>query len=129
MAFLVVLVLDDTDKRSLILDAWESVGVKGITILGSTGLGRVRRAGLRDDLPLMPSLQDMLYGETSHHHTLFSVVDSQEQVNALIKTTQTIIGDLSQPNTGLLFVVPVLQVVGLPKTETWQENDQCQGEN
>jgi nitrogen regulatory protein PII len=129
MAFLVVLVLDDTDKRSLILDAWESVGVKGITILGSTGLGRVRRAGLRDDLPLMPSLQDMLYGETSHHHTLFSVVDSQEQVNALIKTTQTIIGDLSQPNTGLLFVVPVLQVVGLPKTETWQENDQRQGEN
>ena len=77
----------------------------------------------------MPSLQDMLYGETSHHHTLFSVVDSQEQVNALIKTTQTIIGDLSQPNTGLLFVVPVLQVVGLPKTETWQENDQRQGEN
>ena len=128
MAYLVVLILDDGDKRNAILDAWESAGVKGITILGSTGIGRVRRAGLRDDLPLMPSLQDLLYGETSHHHTLFSVVESQEQVDALVKTTRSIIGDLSQPDTGLLFIVPVLQVYGLQKLDIWQKDGQVQVE-
>jgi nitrogen regulatory protein PII len=113
MAYLVVFVLDDPDKCSAILDAWEAAGANGITILESTGLGRVRRAGLRDDVPLLPSLHDLLRAETSSHRTLFSVVESQVQVDALVKTTQAVVGDLNQPQTGLLFVTPLLQVFGL----------------
>lgn len=118
MAYLVVLVLDDPSKCRAILDAWEAAGANGITILESTGLGRVRRAVLRDDLPLMPSLHDLLRREENSHRTLFSVVESQVQVDALVRTTQGVIGDLSQPHTGLLFVVPVLQVSGLQKSKT-----------
>ena len=117
MTYLVVLVLDDPDKCSDILDAWEAAGANGITILESTGLGRVRRAVLRDDLPLMPSLQDLLRREESSHRTLFSVVEGQDKVDALVRATQTIIGDLSQPDTGLFFVVPLLQVFGIHKAE------------
>ena len=113
MAYLVVLVLDDPAKCTAIMDAWEAAGASGITILESTGLGRVRQAGLRDDLPLMPSLHDLLRGEDSYHRTLFSVVEHQEQVDTLVKATQTVIGDLGRPHTGLLFVVPCLQVYGL----------------
>jgi nitrogen regulatory protein PII len=117
MVYLVALVLDDPGKCSDILDAWEAAGANGITILESTGLGRVRRAVLRDDLPLMPSLQELLRCEESSHRTLFSVVEGQDKVDALVRTTQTIIGDLSQPHTGLLFVVPLLQVFGVHKAE------------
>lgn len=116
MAYLVVFVLDDPDKCSAILDAWEAAGANGITILESTGLGRVRRAGLRDDLPLLPSLHDLLRTEESSHRTLFSVVESQVQVDALVKTTQSIVGDLNQPQTGLLFVASLSQVFGLQKS-------------
>ena len=56
MSYLVVFVLDDPDRCQDVLDAWEGAGVKGITILESTGIGRVRQAGIRDDIPLMPSL-------------------------------------------------------------------------
>ena len=58
MNYLVVLVVNDIDDTPEILNAWEDAGVLGITILESTGLGRIRRAGLREDIPIMPSLHD-----------------------------------------------------------------------
>ena len=57
MFYLVVFVLDDPDRCRDILDAWEAAGAPGVTILDSSGLGRVRRAGIRDDIPLMPSFR------------------------------------------------------------------------
>ncbi len=116
MSFLVVLVLDNTDLCHPLLDAWEALGVGGVTMLESSGIGRVRRAAMRDDLPLLPSLQRFFQGEERHHRTLFSVVDSEEQAQKLIEAAETVVGDLSQPNTGLMFVVPLHRVVGLHKT-------------
>ena len=115
MFHLVVLVLDDPDQCRAILDAWEAAGAPGVTILDSSGLGRVRRAALRDDLPLMPSLSDLLQREEDRHRTLFSIIQEQSQIEAIAQATQAVIGDLDQENTGLLFVVPISQVYGLPK--------------
>ena len=115
MNYLVVLIVNDIDDCPKILTAWEEAGVMGVTILESTGLGRIRRAGLREDIPLMPSLHDMhQFGEVEHR-TLLSVVDSQEMVDKMISTAQHIIGDLDEPHTGFLFVMPVTQTVGLGK--------------
>jgi len=113
MSYLVLLVLDNPDHGHDILEAWDAAGANGVTILESTGLGRVRRAGIRDDLPLMPSLGDLLRGDEIHHRTLFSVVETEEQADAIIEATQRIIGDLSNPHTGLAFVVQLHKVYGL----------------
>lgn len=115
MAYLVVLVLDDIDQCSPILEAWEEAGVRGITILESSGIGRVRRATMRDDLPLMPSLLNLMRSKESHHRTLFSVVETQERVQALVQAAKSVVGDFSQPHTGVLFVVELHQVYGLNK--------------
>jgi hypothetical protein len=115
MTYLVVLVLDNPDLCNSVLHAWEDVGVGGITILESTGVNRVRRAGLRDDLPLMPSLSDLFKSGETHHRTLFSVVDSADQTERLRLATEDVVGDLNKPNTGLLFVVHLYQVYGLDK--------------
>ena len=118
MSHLVVLIADDPDDVPDILSAWEEAGVLGVTILESTGLGRIRRAGLRDDLPLMPSLWDLLGAEEVHHRTLLSVVDEQAKVDIMVATAQKIIGNLDDPHTGFMFVVPVEQVYGLGKHRT-----------
>jgi nitrogen regulatory protein PII len=115
MAYLVVFVLDDPDLCRDVLDAWEAAGAPGVTILDSSGLGRVRRAGIRDDVPLMPSLSDLFRRQEDHHRTLFSVVKDQSQVEAITQATQAITGELDRGHTGLLFVVPVSQVYGLHK--------------
>lgn len=115
MYYLVVLTVDQVDYCQAILDAWEKAGVLGVTILPSTGLGRIRRAGLRDDIPLIPSLSDLFAEQEVQHRTLLSVVDSQDLVDRMITAAEGIIGDLDNPNTGFLFVVPVSQVAGYGK--------------
>ena len=44
---MVVFVLNDPDRSQDVLDAWEAAGIIGVTILESSGLGRVRRAGVQ----------------------------------------------------------------------------------
>ena len=87
----------------------------GITIFESTGIGRIRQAGIRDDLPLMPSLSELLKSAETHNRTLFSVVDDLDVAHALVEAAQNNVGDLEKPDSGLLFIAPLLQVYGLNK--------------
>jgi nitrogen regulatory protein PII len=114
MSYLVVLIVDDPDDCHSVLDAREAASVTGVTILESSGLGRLRQKG-RDDLPLMPGLRELFSSSEVHHRTLFSVVETQEKVDEMVKLASEIIGDLDGPHTGFLFVVPVLQALGLGK--------------
>lgn len=115
--YLILFVLHDAEKVHDLLDAWEKVGVSGVTILHSSGLGRVRgnKPGLRDDLPLIPSLEALLNHEEEFSRTLFSIVQGEEIVEKLVEATQEVVGDLSLPDTGLLVVTPVIHAYGLQK--------------
>jgi nitrogen regulatory protein PII len=116
MAYLVVLIIDNLDHCHPVLDAWEELGVSGVTILESSGIGRARRAGLRrDDYPLMLSLTDILQSKERHHRTVFSVVDTEEQAEALAEAAQAVTGDFNDPHTGLMFVVELHRVFGRGK--------------
>jgi len=114
MPNLLVLVLDNPDQCTAILDAWGEAGVTGITIVESTGQARMRKA-MRDDLPLMPSLRDLLAGNELHHRTLFSIVADDEVLEQAIAATERITGALDSHDTGVLFVVPVTRVLGLKR--------------
>ena len=114
MAHLVVFVMDRVEQCFDILETWEKAGASGITILESTGLQRLRRT-MRDDLPLLPSLRNLLTTQELHHRTIFTVIENEETVQRLVEATQRCVGDFSEPHSGLLFVVPVSQVYGLHK--------------
>jgi nitrogen regulatory protein PII len=117
MSFLVVMIVDDPDNCSIILDAWEALDVTGVTILESTGLGRLRRAIFSDDIPLMPRLEDFDKVREVPHRTLLSVVESEEIVQKMVEAAQNITGDLNIPHTGFLFVLPVLKAYGLNRAD------------
>lgn len=110
--FMVMLVINNLDECTPVLDAWEATGVGGVTILESSGLGRVRQNMLRN-IPLIPSISDFLKAPEHRHRTVFTVVDSQERVDQLIEATESVVGDLEQPNNGVLIVLPVVQVKGV----------------
>ena len=118
MSYMVCLVVDDADQCPTVLDAWEEAGVPGVTILASTGLGRIRKAGLRDDMPLLPNIHDLFESEEVQHRTMFAVVETQEMVDKLVGAVEEIIGDLDDPHTGFMFVMPVSQVFGYGKHRT-----------
>lgn len=109
---MVLLVVSNSEQCPDVLDAWEATGVGGITILESTGMGKVRQAAIRDDVPLMPSLSRLFQHREVRHRTIFTVVDSDEMVEKLIKVTQEQLGDLNNPDNGVMFILPVSRVVG-----------------
>jgi len=113
MLHLIVLILECTEQCHDILQVWEQAGAPGATILESTGLARVQ-GKLRDDLPFMPSFRDLLKADEMHNRTMFAVVDDDETLERVLADTQRAI-DFDQPNSGLLFVVPVSRVVGLKR--------------
>jgi nitrogen regulatory protein P-II 1 len=113
---LILFVLHDAEKMTAVLEAWSRAGVSGATVLFSTGLGRINQAmALRDDLPLMPSLEDFLPRPERMSRTIFSMVEEQTIVDKVILATQDVVGDLCEPDRGLLMVLPVDQVYGLRK--------------
>lgn len=114
--YFVLFVLHDNSKLKDLLHAWEEAGVKGATVLYSTGLGRItQNLGLMEDFPLFPSM-----GEITDRlecmdlsRTLFSVVESDDIVQSVLEYTQKVVGNLNEPDTGVLIVLPVVQAYGL----------------
>jgi hypothetical protein len=112
---MVVVVLPDLEKCQDVMNAWEDLGVTGVTVLESLGLHKIREMrGLSDDLPLIPSLRHLMEGEEYHHRTAFVVLDDDFDLDGLIERTQRAVGgSFDAPNSGLLFVVPVIRALGM----------------
>jgi nitrogen regulatory protein PII len=113
MPSMVILVLDNLDKLEDVLLAWWDAGSPGITILQSSGAGRYMAGlGARDDLPMFPGLRSLLGHREIHHRTLFTVLKSDEDVDRLFDATERVLGPLEQPNTGIIFALPVSKTRG-----------------
>jgi len=119
--YMIIFVLHDPNNLDEILNAWDEAGVSGITILPSTGLARFRARGAwRDDLPLIPSLEDFHEHIEKLNRTLMTIVKDEEMVDKVVAATQAVIGDLNMPNTGILAVIPLTRIYGINRRE---END------
>lgn len=110
--YLIVLIINDPYFCTDLLKAWRIAGVPGATILESRGLGRALK-GARDDIPLMPSMEDLVHKDELRHRTIFSVVQDKETIARVREVTENIIGPFEDDNTGFFFVVPVLEAFGL----------------
>ena len=114
MDYMIWFVMHDITKMEDLLTAWDEVGVGGITIMLSTGLARYRNGGgLRDDLPLIPSLDDLLERAQNANRTFITIVHGDEMVDKIIAATESITGDLDLPDTGILVALPVARARGL----------------
>jgi len=114
--YFVLLVLNNVDKLEEIMDAWDDAGVNGVTILPSTGMARYRESSaLRDDLPLIPSLEDLQIHLEATNRTLFTIVVDEAMVDKVIAATESVTGDLNLPHTGILVALPVLKSKGLDR--------------
>jgi nitrogen regulatory protein PII len=112
---MILFVLHDTEKLDELLAAWQDAGAPGVTVLESTGVGRIRQhEALREDTPLMPSLEDF-YPDPEHmSRTMFTILND-DMVQKVVDATYKVVGDLNEPNTGLLVVLPTIAAYGLEK--------------
>lgn len=111
--YALLFVLDDPDRLDEVLTAWADIGVRGVTIMESTGWQRRRiqqsMLGVRFDFA-------SLVGGTrlENHMTLFVVVESRAIVQNALQAAESIVGDLDEPNTGILVAWPIEIIKGLP---------------
>lgn len=108
---MIFFVLDDPEHLHEILEAWERVGVRGVTVIESTGLHRIRR----QFIPMR--YVSSLTNQEESHLTLFAIVDKESQIQACLHAAEQVVGDLDGPNTGVLAAWPLSLVKGLPEAE------------
>ena len=114
MSQLIVVVLTHAQACHEVVHLWAELGVPGATILDSASMRHVvGESAPRDDLPLMPSLRAILEGDEVRQRTLFTVVPDEFDLETLIARTEEQIGSFDEPDSGILFVVPVTRVLGL----------------
>ena len=111
MYSLVLFVLHDMSQLDAVMTAWREAGVPAITILDSVGTRELDEHGRRDDLPLMPTIKDLLQGDDAPRKTMFSIVENAV-VDALVRATEEVLGDLSEEGKGILIVMELSRVVG-----------------
>lgn len=107
--YMIFFVLDDPNRLNELLDAWEHAGIRGVTILDSTGLHRVRRKFI----PMRYALS--ITNQEESHTTLLAIVDNTEKIQACLQNTEALIGDLDQPHTGVFAAWPLSIVKGFPE--------------
>lgn len=104
-------VLSDLETCQEMLTVWQAMGVPTATILDSMGLHEIKMRG-RDDLPLFPSLRNLVANETPQR-TMFAVVGDEVDLEQVIAASEKVVGSFDAPNSGILFVMPVTHVRGL----------------
>ncbi len=121
--YLLLMVLDDATRLADVLQAWTSAGVRGVTILESTGLQRIIRR--REAGSMFMGFSRLFQDSGIGHNTLFALIDSLELAEAAVAATESVLGDLSQPNTGIVFTLPVAQVWGLTEWQAGENNPEA----
>lgn len=113
--YMVMFVLDDPQKLDDVLDAWHRIGVSGTTILESTSRYRRRKPrpiGARYMFGAARAVEQAEKGQ----YTLMTIVPSLETAQQCQITAENVVGDLNDPNTGIIAAWELAHVKGVPDT-------------
>ena len=111
--YLIVLVVNDPYQCKNLLKAWKEAGVPGATVIESRGLENALKDTVLDNLPLMPTLEDLESVEEDRNRTMFSVVQDKKTVADVRAATEELLGPLEKKESGFMFVIPVSEAFGL----------------
>lgn len=109
---LLIVILNQPEYLNDILEGFYEAGISGATVIETTGMGRT----LCDKVPIFGGLRSIVQGCRPNNLTIFSVVRSEEKLNKAIKVIEEHLGDISKPNTGFFFTVPVNMARGFAES-------------
>ena len=103
MMQLLVIVLNKLECLDKLLTALEEEHIPGATILDSRGMAQQLEG--HDELRFLGSLRMLMNPAHKENKMIFMVLDGEKEVT----------GGLDQPDSGILFTVPISYVEGLGK--------------
>lgn len=109
LLFLVIKRIELVDE---IMKSLANAGIRGGTAIDSVGMAK--SISNMDNLPMINVLREILHGEdTSQNGKTIFVAVKDEQVEDAKNAIKSVTGDLSQPNAGVLFGVPITFAEGI----------------
>jgi len=107
---LLILILKKVELTDEIIKQLAESGVKGGTIIEATGIANALVN--MEDLPMFGMLRSLLEGDEKESCKVMMFVLQDKQVSIIRETIKKVIGDLNEPNTGIMFSIPITQVEG-----------------
>lgn len=111
---LLVLILNKTEALEYLLEGLSAAGIGGATILPSSGMAMT--LSKMNSSFLSSSIRSMFSGDEDDNKTIISVI-SDDQLDIARRVIYNTVGDLSHPNTGILFTIPLDFVEGRRKNK------------
>ena len=116
---LVILITAQTERGFMAAQAWQDAGAPGVTIVRSYGLATLQRQlkSGQVELPRMvlsmaTAMASVIDNVEERSELILSLVES-DMVDTLIDASQSVLGDLMQPENGILFVIDVERAIGI----------------
>ena len=109
---MLIMVLNKVDALEDILEEFNAAGIKGATIIDSQGMARVLGSAHPEKVPLFGSLSMLINESRPYNKTVFTVLEDR-QVHTAINAIKSVVGDLSKPDVGIVFTIPVGYVEGI----------------
>ncbi len=108
---LMVMVLNKVEVLDDLLEKLMEQGICGATILNSTGMVR-ELAKSSEDFPIFGTLRMLIDPDRKESKTIFMAL-KDEKVEEAKKVIRDVVGDLSKPDSAVIFTLPVLSAEGV----------------
>jgi hypothetical protein len=113
MAYMMMLVANDTDRLNAVLRAWECIHVDDIVFMDSICFHRTGRE--RPHIPMRFMFERLAQGRQQCSVTLFGVVSDEAMVQQCIAQAESVIGDLDTAENAMFVAWPLPIVRGFPR--------------
>jgi len=120
MIYLMVVILHDPNRLGELLEAWQGLGVPGVTILPSAG---AHAAGTWISQFGLPALDQLFEARDLRRRTLLAAIDDEALLDRAVAEAERVVGGFEQPKTGILLVLPVVRASGLHKARPETEEE------
>lgn len=108
---LLLIVLNRVEKLDEILEKLMQHGFTGATIINSTGMMKEIAKNI-ENYPIFGTLRYLIDMDRDENKTIFMVL-KDEQVEKAKEIIRQVIGDLSKPDSAILFTLPILSAEGI----------------
>ncbi len=106
---LFICVINKPELLDDVLTGLLEAGVPGCTVVDSHGMGKF----ISQDIPIFSGFKSLFAGARESNNMIFSVIKEKETLDMAIDIVTKIYGSFDEPNSGILFTVPVSRCLGL----------------
>ncbi len=113
---LLIFILNDHEKLDAILTELEKSGIRGATVIDSTGMAKVLHHD-KEEVAFLGTLRSLLNPATRAKSNTILMVLEKKMIHTAVEAIERIVGDLNQENVGVIFSIPVDFTKGIKKHE------------